>query len=69
MGLINKENYLVFQPMLPEVISGSIGILDAIAPIRRLCPKTNLYTREVVDQPGNPNRDHEHRCSAAALPA
>src|SRR5947209_3650062 len=47
VGLISKENYLVFQPMLPEVISGSIGIVDTIAPIRRLCPKTNLYTREV----------------------
>jgi NADH dehydrogenase len=47
VGLISKENYLVFQPMLPEVISGSIGILDTIAPIRRLCPKTNFYTREV----------------------
>jgi NADH:ubiquinone reductase (H+-translocating) len=45
--LISKENYLVFQPMLPEVISGSIGIVDTIAPIRRLCPKTHLYTREV----------------------
>jgi NADH dehydrogenase len=47
VGLVNKENYLVFQPMLPEVISGSIGILDTITPIRRLCPNTNLYTREV----------------------
>ena len=47
IGLVNKENYLVFQPMLPEVISGSIGILDTITPIRRLCPHTNLYTREV----------------------
>lgn len=47
IGLISKENYLVFQPMLPEVISGSIGILDTIAPIRRLCPNTNLYTRQV----------------------
>src|SRR5512142_1782120 len=47
IGLISKENYLVFQPMLPEVISGSIGILDTITPIRRLCPNTNLYTREV----------------------
>ena len=45
--LVSKENYLVFQPMLPEVISGSIGILDTIAPIRRLCPKTNLTTRTV----------------------
>jgi len=47
IGLISNENYLVFQPMLPEVISGSIGILDVITPIRRLCPRTNLYTREV----------------------
>lgn len=47
ISLISKENYLVFQPMLPEVISGSIGILDTISPIRRLCPRTNLYTREV----------------------
>ncbi len=25
--LINKENYFVFQPMLAEVVSGSIGML------------------------------------------
>src|ERR1051326_8106714 len=47
IGLVNKDNYLVFQPMLPEVISGSIGLLDVITPIRRLCPRTNLYTRTV----------------------
>ena len=47
ISLVNKDNYLVFQPMLPEVISGSIGILDVITPIRRLCPRTNLYTRTV----------------------
>jgi hypothetical protein len=45
--LINRENYLVFQPMLSEVISGSIGILDTIISIRRLCPGVNLFTREV----------------------
>lgn len=47
IGLVSRENYLVFQPMLPEVISGSIGILDTITPIRRLCPRTNLYTRTI----------------------
>jgi NADH dehydrogenase len=47
VGLVSKENYLVFQPMLPEVISGSIGLTDTIAPIRRLCPRTNLYTRTI----------------------
>ncbi|HXD97689.1 MAG TPA: FAD-dependent oxidoreductase, partial [Candidatus Acidoferrum sp.] len=47
LGLVSRENYLVFQPMLPEVISGSIGVLDTITPIRRLCPNTNLYTRTI----------------------
>ena len=29
------------------MVSGSIGIVDTIAPLRRLCPRTTLYTREV----------------------
>src|SRR6476661_7530873 len=45
--LINRENYFVFQPMLPEVISGSIGLLDTVSPIRRLLPRTNLHVRDV----------------------
>ena len=51
IALVSRDNYLTFQPMLPEVVSGSIGILDTITPIRRLCPRTNLYTRaiEAVD--------------------
>ncbi len=49
IGLVSRDNYLVFQPMLPEVISGSIGIVDTIAPIRRLCPRTNLYTRAIEE--------------------
>src|SRR5439155_12584742 len=36
IALVNRENYMVFQPMLPEVISGSIGLVDTITPIRRL---------------------------------
>jgi CRP-like cAMP-binding protein len=47
IGLVSREDYLVFQPMLPEVISGSIGLVDTISPIRRLCPRTTLYTREI----------------------
>ena len=45
--LINSENYFVFQPMLPEVISGSVEIQHIINPIRRLCRRTNLHMREV----------------------
>ena len=45
--IINKENYFVFQPMLAEVVSGSIGILDTVSPIRRMLTKTDLHVREI----------------------
>jgi NADH dehydrogenase len=45
--LINKENYFVFQPMLAEVISGALGILDPVNPIRHLLRKTHLHVREI----------------------
>ena len=47
IALVNKENYFVFQPMLPEVISSAIGLLDVVSPIRRLLKKTTLYVRDV----------------------
>jgi NADH:quinone reductase (non-electrogenic) len=45
--LVNRENYWVYQPMIPEVISGSIGLTDVVAPIRQLCTRTELVMREV----------------------
>jgi NADH:quinone reductase (non-electrogenic) len=45
--LVSKENYFVFQPMLPEVISGSIGLTDLVSPLRRLLPLTEVHVREV----------------------
>jgi hypothetical protein len=36
--LINKQNHFVFQPMLPEVISGTIGVLDVVSSLRCLLP-------------------------------
>jgi NADH dehydrogenase len=45
--LVNKDNHFVFQPLLPEVISGQIGLVDVVSPIRRLLPKTELHVREV----------------------
>ena len=47
IALVNKENYLVFQPLLPEVISGSIGLTDVVSPIRSLLPRTDLHVRDV----------------------
>ena len=46
-SLINRENYSLYQPMLPEVISGSMGFTDVVSRIRQLSPRTELITREV----------------------
>ena len=40
VALVNRENYFVYQPMLPEVVGGSLDILDTVNSIRKLCPKT-----------------------------
>lgn len=47
IALVNQENYFVFHPMLAEVISGNIGILNTITPIRDLCRGVSLYVRKV----------------------
>jgi len=47
IALIDQKNYFVFQPLLPEVISGSIGIMHTVTPLRDLCPHVNLYIRKV----------------------
>jgi NADH dehydrogenase len=47
IALVNKENYFVFQPLLPEVISGTIGLTDVVSPLRRLLKKTDVHVREV----------------------
>jgi NADH dehydrogenase len=45
--IVSRDNYMVFQPLLPEVISGSVELNHVISPIRRLARSARLYTREV----------------------
>ncbi len=47
ISLVNRENYFVFQPMLPEIVSGSIGLTDMVSPLAHLLPRTNVHVREV----------------------
>lgn len=51
--LVNRDNYFVFQPLLPEIVSGNVGILDTVSSIRSLLGKTRVIIREVehVDLP------------------
>jgi NADH dehydrogenase len=47
VALVSRENYLTFQPLLPEVVAGGINSLHAISPIRRIVPGVALYVRDV----------------------
>jgi NADH:ubiquinone reductase (H+-translocating) len=47
VSLVNRENYLVFQPMLAEVVAGDVGILDTVTPLRQLLGSTDLFVREI----------------------
>src|SRR5439155_25495135 len=47
ISLFSRENYFVFQPMLPEVISGTIGLTDVVSPLRRLLRRTHVHVRDV----------------------
>ena len=49
VSLVNRENYLVFQPMLAEVVAGDVGILDTVTPLRQLLSRTELFVREIED--------------------
>ena len=45
--LINDTNYFVFQPLLPEVASGTISAPDAVTPLRLLLPGVKVRMAEV----------------------
>jgi NADH dehydrogenase len=47
--LVNSENYLVYQPMLAEVVSGNVGIDDTVGPLRRLLRRTQVYVRDIEE--------------------
>ena len=47
--IINRENYFVFQPLLPEVASGIINIQDAVLPIRLMLKGIDVHFAEVLD--------------------
>ena len=46
--LINTNNYFVFQPLLPEVASGTISAQDAVVPLRALIKGVRIRQAEVV---------------------
>jgi len=49
IGIVSDENYMVFQPMLPEVVSASLSPRHVVNPIRHLCRGIEVYKAEVVE--------------------
>ncbi|MCH9812181.1 FAD-dependent oxidoreductase [bacterium] len=47
--LVNRENYFTYQPMLAEVVGGSIDILDSVTCLRSLLKHTSIYIRDVTE--------------------
>ncbi len=47
--IINRENYFVFQPLLPEVASGVINIQDAVTPVRLMLKDIDVRLARVID--------------------
>ncbi|MDN5845443.1 MAG: NAD(P)/FAD-dependent oxidoreductase [Candidatus Nitrosocosmicus sp.] len=45
--MISKNNFLLFTPMLPEIVSGSIETRHIVTPLRSFCNKATFYEAEV----------------------
>jgi len=43
VGLIASENHMVFQPMLAEVVGGSLAPRHVVNPLRHLCEGTDVF--------------------------
>lgn len=48
ISLVNRENYFVFQPMLPEVAAGSIEPSQIANPLRRMLPGVGFFASDVA---------------------
>lgn len=48
LGIVNRENFFVYYPLLPEIISGAIETESILNPIRLVVPQATLYVGEVT---------------------
>src|SRR3954453_16085062 len=45
--LVNRDNYFVFQPLLADIISGTIETTHVVVPLRRMLPHTQVEVGHV----------------------
>ena len=49
VGIIATENHMVFQPMLPEVVGGSLSPQHVVNPIRMICGGADVLKATVTE--------------------
>jgi len=49
VGVIASENHMVFQPMLPEVVGGSLSPQHVVNPIRMICDGADVLKAQVTN--------------------
>jgi NADH dehydrogenase len=59
--LVNPENFMQYQPFLPEAAAGNIEPRHVVVPLRQVLRKTRFVAGEVV------RLDHERRVAAVRL--
>ncbi len=47
VSLVSQDNFFLFHPMLPELVSGSIETQHILVPVRRMSPGVTFYTGTV----------------------
>jgi NADH dehydrogenase len=62
LTLVNLENYMQYQPFLPEVASGNIEPRHVVVPLRQILRKTTVMVGEVR------HIDHERRVATVKTP-
>ena len=62
LSLVSRDNYFQFQPMLAEVLSGSIEPPHVVNPIRRLCRHMDFHQAEILGV------DTQQRCVSIRYP-
>ncbi|MDT2073651.1 MAG: FAD-dependent oxidoreductase [Planktomarina sp.] len=45
--IVNRENYFVFQPLLPEVAGGAVSAVNAVSPLRFLTRGISMRKAEI----------------------
>lgn len=43
INMVSKDNFFLFTPMLPEVVSGMIETRHIVTPVRAFCKRTRFY--------------------------